>query len=88
MGQALPQSDGEDSEIEIRQVFEAEDFGAEFDARTAESRKSVCARRWPRSGSPTNKRHQGDAMQVQPYLFFNGRCEEAVEFYKGASARK
>ncbi len=23
-------------------------------------------------------------MQVQPYLFFNGRCEEAVEFYKGA----
>jgi PhnB protein len=23
-------------------------------------------------------------MQVQPYLFFNGRCEEAVEFYKKA----
>lgn len=21
-------------------------------------------------------------MQVQPYLFFNGRCEEAVDFYK------
>lgn len=21
-------------------------------------------------------------MQLQPYLFFNGRCEEAVEFYK------
>ncbi len=21
---------------------------------------------------------------VQPYLFFNGRCEEAVEFYRGA----
>jgi PhnB protein len=21
---------------------------------------------------------------VQPYLFFDGRCEEAVEFYKGA----
>ncbi len=21
-------------------------------------------------------------MKVQPYLFFNGRCEEAVEFYK------
>jgi len=21
---------------------------------------------------------------VQPYLFFNGRCEEAVEFYKTA----
>ncbi len=23
-------------------------------------------------------------MYVQPYLFFNGRCEEAVEFYKKA----
>ena len=21
-------------------------------------------------------------MQIQPYLFFNGRCEEALEFYK------
>jgi PhnB protein len=23
-------------------------------------------------------------MQVQPYLFFNGRCEEAMEFYRSA----
>ena len=23
-------------------------------------------------------------MQVQPYLFFHGRCEEALEFYKSA----
>jgi PhnB protein len=23
-------------------------------------------------------------MQVQPYLFFEGRCEEAVDFYKNA----
>jgi PhnB protein len=23
-------------------------------------------------------------MKVQPYLFFEGRCEEAVEFYRGA----
>ncbi len=23
-------------------------------------------------------------MQVQPYLNFNGRCEEALEFYRGA----
>jgi|SRR5271165_324681 len=23
-------------------------------------------------------------MQIQPYLFFDGRCEEAIEFYKGA----
>ena len=23
-------------------------------------------------------------MQIQPYLFFDGRCEAAVEFYRGA----
>ena len=23
-------------------------------------------------------------MQIQPYLFFNGRCEEAAEFYRSA----
>ena len=26
--------------------------------------------------------------QVQPYLFFDGRCEEAIEFYKGALGAK
>jgi PhnB protein len=25
---------------------------------------------------------QGDAMLVQPYLFFDGRCDEAIEFYR------
>jgi len=24
------------------------------------------------------------AMRVQPYLFFNGRCDEAIEFYQSA----
>jgi PhnB protein len=23
-------------------------------------------------------------MRIQPYLFFEGRCEEAIEFYRGA----
>ena len=27
-------------------------------------------------------------MQVQPYLFFDGRCEEAVEFYRKAVGAK
>jgi len=27
-------------------------------------------------------------MQVQPYLFFNGRCEEAVKFYEKALGAK
>ena len=27
-------------------------------------------------------------MQIQPYLFFDGRCEEAIEFYKRALGAK
>ena len=27
-------------------------------------------------------------MQVQPYLFFDGRCEEALEFYRSALGAK
>lgn len=27
-------------------------------------------------------------MQIQPYLFFDGRCEEALEFYKAAAGAK
>jgi PhnB protein len=27
-------------------------------------------------------------MQVQPYLFFDGRCEEALDFYKSAIGAK
>ena len=39
----------EDTEVEIRQVFEAEDFGAEFTPPNSGSR-SACKRRWmPRS---------------------------------------
>jgi hypothetical protein len=38
MGQALPKSMPEESELEIRKVFEAEDFGAEF---TPELREQV-----------------------------------------------
>ena len=27
-------------------------------------------------------------MNVQPYVFFDGKCEEALEFYKGAIGAK
>jgi PhnB protein len=30
------------------------------------------------------KPEKGNAMKVEPYLFFNGRCEEAIEFYRRA----
>ena len=31
---------------------------------------------------------QAEARQVQPYLFFDWRCEEAIEFYKSALGAK
>lgn len=31
---------------------------------------------------------QAAGQQVQPYLFFEGRCEEAIEFYKAALGAK
>jgi PhnB protein len=37
-----------------------------------------------RSATITLNPGGGYAMQVQPYLFFDGRCEEAVEFYRRA----
>ena len=43
MGQALPQSDDGESEIEIRQVFEAEDFGAEFTPELREQEERLMA---------------------------------------------
>jgi len=62
----------EESEVEIRPQFEAADFGEEF---TPELRA---------------KEAQLDAAlsmakaTVTPYLFFGGRCDEALEFYKTA----
>jgi PhnB protein len=31
---------------------------------------------------------QATGQQIQPYLFFDGRCEEAIEFYKSALGAK
>ncbi len=31
---------------------------------------------------------QANSQQVQPYLFFDGKCEEALEFYKSALGAK
>ena len=44
MGEALPESDpAAESEIEIRQVFEAEDFGAEFTPELREQEERLRA---------------------------------------------
>ncbi|MCC6264626.1 MAG: VOC family protein [Bryobacterales bacterium] len=61
----------EDSEIEIRPIYELEDF-AELDPDGAvRAQEENLMHRIALSGS-----------HVQPYLFFGGRCEEAIGFYK------
>ncbi len=62
----------EDSEIEIRPLFEAEDFG---EALTPELHQLE------------EKHDVALGMRkaiTQPYLFFGGRCDEALEFYRTA----
>lgn len=61
----------EESDIEIRPLFEMEDF-AESDPDG-----SVAAHE---EGLRSSMAMQSSI--VQPYLFFSGRCEEALEFYK------
>lgn len=62
----------EDSDIEIRPIFEAADFGEEFTPELREQESNLEAALSMEKSS------------VQPYLFFGGRCEEALEFYKDA----
>ncbi len=66
----------EESDVEIRPLFEAEDFGEEFTPELkADSAKLEAILAMEKAA-------------VQPYLFFAGRCEEALEFYKSALAAK
>jgi uncharacterized glyoxalase superfamily protein PhnB len=70
------------AEVELRQVFEAEDFGA---ALTPELREQEDRQRAGAAAQGLKaRRENGAAMAVQPYLFFEGRCEEALEYYRKA----
>ena len=71
-----------ESEIEIRQVFEAEDFG---DALTPELKQQEERLRAQSAREALRVDQRGETtMTIQPYLFFDGRCEEAIEFYRRA----
>src|SRR4030095_10150092 len=85
-----PNPHNEEADVEIRQIFEAEDFGAEFtpELRAQEERIRAQTEQLAKGNKRENqsliKSIGGDAMKVEAYLFFDGRCEEAVEFYKKA----
>lgn len=60
------------SDVEIRPLFEADDFGEEFTPELRAKEANLEAALWMEKAT------------VQAYLFFGGRCEEALEFYKTA----
>lgn len=63
----------EESDVEIRPLFEnADDFGEEFTPELRAKEANL--------GAALSM----EKATVQPYLFFGGRCEEALEFYKTA----
>lgn len=63
----------EDSDIDIRPVYALEDF-AELDPQGALHDHEIAMTR-------TMELQQAS---LQPYLFFSGRCEEALDFYQKA----
>ncbi len=60
----------EDSEIEIRPIFEIEDFAQQDPDGAVRAQ-----------GKDLTRRIAMRESHVQPYLFFGGRCEEAIAFY-------
>jgi PhnB protein len=70
------------TEVELRQVFEAEDFGTALTPELREQQERLRAQAV--SQAPSTPPADATAMPVQPYLFFEGRCEEALEYYRKA----
>ena len=69
------------AEVELRPVHEAEDFGVALTPELREQEERLRAQAAEqRAGEPVN----GSAMPVQPYLDFDGRCEEALDYYRKA----
>jgi hypothetical protein len=58
MVKRCPNPDNEYTEIEIRQVFDPEDFGAEF-TPSCESNKSACAHRSLRRNNHRSRKDKG-----------------------------
>lgn len=66
----------EDSDIEIRPMMEPEDFGEAFTGEMQEQEDAMRSELSMRQAT------------AHTYLFFNGRCEEAIEFYQSAVGAK
>jgi uncharacterized glyoxalase superfamily protein PhnB len=77
------------TEVELRQVFEAEDFGAALtpELREQEQRLRAHAQAGHQAAGTAGQGTEArlaTSLPVQPYLNFDGRCEEALDFYRKA----
>lgn len=68
----IKRSPFQEGEVELRQVFSAEDFGEEMTPELHQREEAMYAETAMLNSN------------LQPYLFYAGRCEEALEFYKKA----
>ncbi len=67
----------EDSDIDIRPLYEMEDFAEQDPQGAIRDQENSLKRAVSLQGA-----------SVQPYLFFSGRCEEALAFYEQALGAK
>jgi uncharacterized glyoxalase superfamily protein PhnB len=68
------------AEVELRRVMDAEDFGAELTPELREQEERLRAQ----AARQSAVQPAAAAMAVQPYLNFEGRCEEALDYYRTA----
>ena len=71
-----PNPTGEESVLELRQIFEPGDFGEALTPELREQEENLRAQAAKQTQSPAAPK-----LQVSPYLSFDGRCEEAFGFY-------
>jgi uncharacterized glyoxalase superfamily protein PhnB len=76
-----PNPTGEAGEIEIRQVFEAEDFGAEFTPELREQEEKLRAQIEAQQGKGKGVNPVPDAHGAIPYLVVKGAAD-AIAFYQ------
>jgi PhnB protein len=80
------------TEVELRPVFETEDFGAALTPELREREERLRAQAGGKLPTDASLNDECPAVQpaeeiaapVRPYLSFEGRCEEALDFYRKA----
>jgi len=73
----MPNPTGEESEVEIRPIFEEQDFGEVFTPELRQQEENLRARI-----STLKEKQIRKQIKVNPYLNFNGTTEKAFSFYK------